>query len=128
MIKRQTTINRIFRIAGIGLHTGQEVTLEFLPRREFGIAFMFNGRLIRARYDMVAETRLSTQIAADGVQGGHTRLFRRDGRGHDVTPSKGDALFFRHGFGPGSVGHVGMPVGPGTPKYVARINVMYDFG
>ena len=28
---------------GIGLHTGQSVTLEFLPRREFGIAFVFNG-------------------------------------------------------------------------------------
>lgn len=65
---------------------------------------------------------------ADSVQGGHTRLFRRDRSWHDVTPAKGDALFFRHGFGPGSVGHVGMPVGPGAPKYVARINVMYDFG
>ncbi len=65
---------------------------------------------------------------ADGVRGGHTRLFRRDGSWHDVTPGKGDALFFRHGFGPGSVGHVGLPVGAGTPKYVARINVMYDFG
>ncbi|HEY5973510.1 MAG TPA: UDP-3-O-acyl-N-acetylglucosamine deacetylase [Geobacteraceae bacterium] len=67
MIKRQTTINRIFRIAGIGLHTGQEVTLEFLPRREFGIAFMFKNTLIPARYDMVAETRLSTQIASSGA-------------------------------------------------------------
>ncbi|AJE02614.1 UDP-3-O-acyl-N-acetylglucosamine deacetylase [Geobacter pickeringii] len=67
MIKRQTTINRIFKLSGIGLHTGREVTLEFLPRREFGIAFVHNGRTIPARYDMVADTRLSTQVAAEGV-------------------------------------------------------------
>lgn len=67
MIKRQTTINRIFKVAGIGLHSGREVTLEFLPRREFGIAFVHNGVTIPARYDMVADTRLSTLIAKDGV-------------------------------------------------------------
>lgn len=67
MIKRQTTINRIFRLSGIGLHSGREVTLEFLPRREFGIVFIFNGVTIPARYDMVADTRLSTQIADNGV-------------------------------------------------------------
>lgn len=66
MIKRQTTINSLFKIAGIGLHTGREVTLEFIPRREFGIAFVYNGVLIPARYDMVADTRLSTQIAYEG--------------------------------------------------------------
>lgn len=66
MIKRQTTINQIFRISGIGLHTGQQVTLEFIPRREFGIAFVHNGCTIPARYDMVADTRLSTQIASNG--------------------------------------------------------------
>lgn len=62
---------------------------------------------------------------ADGVQGGHTRLFGRDGRVHDVTPAKGAALFFRHGFGPDSVMHVGARVHGPVPKYVARINVMY---
>ena len=67
MIKRQTTINRIFKVSGIGLHTGQEVTLEFLPRRELGIAFVYKGQLIPARYDMVGDTRLSTQIGHDGV-------------------------------------------------------------
>lgn len=67
MIKRQTTINRIFKITGIGLHTGQPVTLEFLPRREFGIAFVHNNCIIPARYDMVADTRLSTLIARDGA-------------------------------------------------------------
>lgn len=67
MIKRQTTINRIFKVSGIGLHSGEEVTLEFLPRREFGIAFVYNGHLIPARYDMVGDTRLSTQIGCEGV-------------------------------------------------------------
>ncbi|MDD2366833.1 MAG: UDP-3-O-acyl-N-acetylglucosamine deacetylase [Desulfuromonadaceae bacterium] len=67
MIKRQTTINRIFKVSGIGLHSGSEVTLEFLPRREFGIAFVYKGELIPARYDMVGDTRLSTQIGCNGV-------------------------------------------------------------
>lgn len=61
----------------------------------------------------------------DGVQGGSTRLFRPD-RGHvDVTPKKGSALFFRHGFGPASVLHEGSRVFGQVSKYVARINVMY---
>jgi UDP-3-O-[3-hydroxymyristoyl] N-acetylglucosamine deacetylase len=67
MIKRQTTINKIFKLSGIGLHTGREVILEFLPRREFGIAFVYNGGLIPARYDKVADTRLSTQVAENGA-------------------------------------------------------------
>jgi UDP-3-O-[3-hydroxymyristoyl] N-acetylglucosamine deacetylase len=67
MLKRQTTINRIFKLTGIGLHTGRQVTMEFIPRREFGIAFMKNGTLVPARYDAVADTRLSTQVAAGDV-------------------------------------------------------------
>ncbi len=67
MIKRQTTINRIFKVSGIGLHSGHEVTLEFLPRREFGVVFVHKGVSIPARYDMVADTRLSTQIGAGGA-------------------------------------------------------------
>lgn len=67
MIKRQTTINRIFKVSGIGLHTGSNVTLEFLPRREFGIAFVHNGVTIPASYDMVADTRLSTLISKNGA-------------------------------------------------------------
>ena len=62
----------------------------------------------------------------DGVQGGHTRLYGRGGIVHDVVPAKGSALFFRHGFGLESVVHVGMPVSGRVPKYVARINVMYE--
>ena len=62
------------------------------------------------------------------MQGGSTRLFRPDGTHHDVTPAKGSALFFRHGFGPHSVVHIGLPVRGLVPKYVARINVMYAPG
>lgn len=62
----------------------------------------------------------------DGLQGGQTRLFTRQGRVVDVTPAKGSALFFRHGFGPASVVHEGCRVHGPVPKYVARINVMYQ--
>lgn len=62
----------------------------------------------------------------DGVEGGHTQLFAADGRRVDVLPKKGAALFFRHGFGPGSVMHVGARVTSDVAKVVARINVMYD--
>lgn len=62
----------------------------------------------------------------DGVEGGHTQLFRPDGRTVDVRPKKGSALFFRHGFGPGSVLHVGARVTGDVAKVVARINVMYE--
>lgn len=65
---------------------------------------------------------------ADGVQGGSTRLYGLRGTVRDVVPAKGSALFFRHGFGPESVVHVGMPVAGTVPKYVARINVMYAGG
>ena len=62
----------------------------------------------------------------DGVVGGNTRLLSRDGRWLDVVPKKGSALFFRHGFSQGSVSHVGARVTGSIPKYVARINVMYQ--
>ena len=65
MIKRRTTINKIFKITGIGLHTGRPVTLEFLPRRDAGIAFVLGDCLIPARFDRVNDTRLSTQIAGE---------------------------------------------------------------
>ncbi|MEY8877313.1 MAG: 2OG-Fe(II) oxygenase [Leptothrix sp. (in: b-proteobacteria)] len=62
----------------------------------------------------------------EGVVGGETRLFARDGTAVDVTPRKGSALFFRHGFGPASVLHEGRRVSGAVSKYVARINVMYE--
>ena len=43
-----------------------------------------------------------------------------------MTPRRGTALFFRHGLHPGSVRHIGCTVRGPVPKYVARINVMYD--
>ena len=61
----------------------------------------------------------------DGVQGGATRLYGPMGASVDVIPQKGAALFFRHGFGPGSVLHQGCRVTGSVSKYVARINVMY---
>lgn len=61
----------------------------------------------------------------DGVEGGSTRLYRPDRGSVDVTPRKGSALFFRHGFGPQSVLHEGCRVFGKVSKYVARINVMY---
>lgn len=64
--------------------------------------------------------------AADGVQGGATRLHRADGGVVEVTPKKGAALFFRHGFGPHSVLHEGARVHGPVAKYVVRINVMYE--
>ncbi len=88
------------------------------------------------RQDMVEWPRLRSCLSMllylngpdDGVQGGSTRLFRPD-EGHvDVTPRKGSALFFRHGFGPQSVLHEGSRVFGTVAKYVARINVMYERG
>lgn len=64
---------------------------------------------------------------ADGVSGGKTRLLGRQGAMVDVSPRKGDALFFRHGFGPDSVPHEGRRVLGPVAKYVARINVLYRF-
>jgi hypothetical protein len=61
----------------------------------------------------------------DGVSGGRTRLLGRQGTVVDVAPKKGDALFFRHGFGPDSVPHEGRRVTGPVPKYLARINVLY---
>ena len=62
---------------------------------------------------------------ADNVQGGNTRLFRKDGSSVDVAPVKGSALFFRHGFDRDSVVHEGCRVTGSVSKYVARINVMF---
>jgi len=63
----------------------------------------------------------------DGVQGGKTRLFPFEhGAPVDISPRKGSALFFRHGFGEDSVLHMGTQVIGHTPKYVLRLNVLYD--
>lgn len=63
----------------------------------------------------------------DGVQGGKTRLFPfGPGSPVDVSPKKGSALFFRHGFDDDSVLHMGTQVIGPTPKYVLRLNVLYN--
>jgi hypothetical protein len=62
----------------------------------------------------------------DGVEGGATRLFGRSGTVVDISPKAGDALFFRHGFSPESVVHSGQKVAGKVPKYLARINVLYQ--
>lgn len=64
----------------------------------------------------------------DGVKGGATRLFpfSKDREPVDVAPKKGSALFFRHGFGKGSVLHMGTEVTSETPKYVVRLNPQYE--
>lgn len=79
---------------------------------------------LRSRLTML----LYLNDASDGVRGGSTVLYGRHGQVMEVQPRKGAALFFRHGFNPDSVPHVGSRVGQGQPKYVARINVMYDDG
>lgn len=61
----------------------------------------------------------------DGVQGGNTLLLATDGKWIEIIPRKGSALFFRHGFSTESVIHIGSKVQGRTPKYVARINVLY---
>lgn len=63
----------------------------------------------------------------EGVEGGDTLLIEVDGRPvHRITPKAGRALFFRHGIHSRSVLHAGDSVSGDTPKYVARINVMYE--
>ncbi|TFW20679.1 hypothetical protein [Duganella callida] len=44
----------------------------------------------------------------------------------DVTSRAGAALFFQHGFSLDSVMHMGTEVTSDAPKYVARIDVLYD--
>mmetsp|Transcript_44202 Transcript_44202/g.134596 ORF Transcript_44202/g.134596 Transcript_44202/m.134596 type:complete len:97 (+) Transcript_44202:132-422(+) len=63
----------------------------------------------------------------DGVQGGETRLFHNlgDGRFVDVPPTRGTALFFRHGFDD-IILHMGTRVSGDVPKYIVRLNVLND--
>jgi hypothetical protein len=62
----------------------------------------------------------------DGIEGGDTLLLEGQTVKHRVTPKAGRALFFRHGIHAESVLHAGDIVRGNTPKYVARINVMYE--
>ena len=61
----------------------------------------------------------------EGVEGGCTQIYS-DNETIDVEPRTGRALFFRHGFSTDSVQHTGMQVTGAVPKYIARINVLYE--
>jgi hypothetical protein len=64
--------------------------------------------------------------AEDGLQGGSTTLYDQGELRAAVTPQTGRALFFRHGSNRDTVLHAGERLTGDVPKYVARINVMYD--
>ncbi|WP_435258335.1 2OG-Fe(II) oxygenase [Thioclava sp. FR2] len=65
--------------------------------------------------------------AEDGLQGGSTTLYDQGELRATVTPKTGRSLFFRHGSNRDTVLHAGDRLTGDVPKYVARINVMYDF-
>jgi hypothetical protein len=93
---------------GYGLNTDRSQMLEWAgPRSGLSMLLYLNG-------------------PDDGVEGGSTYLYDRQRHTTEVIPKKGSALFFRHGFGPGSVLHHGCRVTGKIPKYVARINVLYE--
>lgn len=64
--------------------------------------------------------------AEDGLEGGSTTLYNDGELRASITPRMGRALFFRHGSNRDTVLHAGGRVNGHVPKYVARINVMYD--
>lgn len=90
-----------------------------------------DGEMVESRHYKSKLTMLLylNDKVVDGICGGNTRLFVSDSIQSDyidVEPVKGSALFFRHGRGKDSVYHMGTMVYGDQPKYVARINVMYD--
>eukprot|EP00403_Amphidinium_massartii_P020442 CAMPEP_0178398242 /NCGR_PEP_ID=MMETSP0689_2-20121128/14671_1 /TAXON_ID=160604 /ORGANISM="Amphidinium massartii, Strain CS-259" /LENGTH=262 /DNA_ID=CAMNT_0020018997 /DNA_START=99 /DNA_END=887 /DNA_ORIENTATION=- len=79
--------------------------------------------------DLISKLTLLIYLngAEEGVSGGATELYSKDGKTYAVTPKKGSALLFQHGDDMRtSVFHSGTEVHAGMPKYVARINVMYN--
>ncbi|KAL3945217.1 MAG: hypothetical protein SGBAC_000690 [Bacillariaceae sp.] len=63
--------------------------------------------------------------AEDGLEGGETRLWSRDGSIYkDITPRKGRVLAFRRG-SHDAVLHAGLEVTGHVPKYMALINLAY---
>ncbi|MEL6572571.1 MAG: 2OG-Fe(II) oxygenase [Pseudomonadota bacterium] len=61
-----------------------------------------------------------------GATGGATVLYDHGEVAASILPKTGSALFFRHGNSTESVLHAGEVVTGQNPKYVARINVMYE--
>ena len=74
MIKKQRTIKKIIDFSGIGLHTGVETNMSFLPAKENeGIVFLYVDEerpeynvSIKASIDNVIETNRGTTIAWEG--------------------------------------------------------------
>ena len=71
----QTTIKKIIKMSGVGLHSGIASSITILPASaEYGIWFrridiMDSDNLIPARYDAVSNTKLCTRISnSDGAE------------------------------------------------------------
>jgi UDP-3-O-[3-hydroxymyristoyl] N-acetylglucosamine deacetylase len=67
----QRTLKKVATCTGIGLHSGQPVTLRVLPApAEHGIVFRRQddgGRLVRARAENVQQTRFATTLSENGT-------------------------------------------------------------
>ncbi len=73
MSEKQKTIREPVNIAGVGLHTGKEVTITFKPAPEnYGIKFrrtdVSSNTLVDADVDNVVDTSRGTSIEQDGVR------------------------------------------------------------
>ena len=73
MSEKQKTIKSTFSISGVGLHTGNEVTLTFKPAPEnYGYKFrridLNTATLVDADVDHVVDTSRGTSIEQDGVR------------------------------------------------------------
>ncbi len=73
MSEKQRTIREAVSIAGVGLHTGNEVTLTFKPAPEnYGFKFrrvdMNNSTLVDADVDNVVDTSRGTSLEQEGVR------------------------------------------------------------
>ena len=73
MSEKQKTIRESVNIAGVGLHTGKEVTITFKPAPEnYGIKFrrtdVSSNTLVDADVDNVVDTSRGTSIEQDGVR------------------------------------------------------------
>ncbi len=72
MSEKQKTIKQSISISGVGLHTGVESTITFVPAEEdFGIKFqrtdLENKPIIEADVDLVVHTNRGTNIEKNGV-------------------------------------------------------------
>ncbi|MDQ7055793.1 MAG: UDP-3-O-acyl-N-acetylglucosamine deacetylase, partial [Persephonella sp.] len=69
MYIKQRTIKKEVEIKGIGLHTGQSVTLKIYPAKSYdGINFVRNGTVIPAFVDYATGFDFSTTLSKDGIE------------------------------------------------------------